>query len=203
MAITKFITGADLKLNNCILLISAAFGLFFPQSVLAGGGTGDVEEKKNHSTSSKTLQNISSPEQPKFYDNYNTNHNSDGATSNTLIPPNCIGSCFYAIGRFKHTLDGGNTTEILIGGHFDSASPNKTVSSAYANSMKVRDRRMAQEDDISLMTTLADAISKCQIVHARTYSMLVAHKFKTTPEQIISKFNNQLRNCNSSSNTVK
>lgn len=197
------------KLNAYILLLSLILSLVFPQTVWGGGGDSnstvkDPEPAKNLDTSSTSssasvLGNVSLPNGPQHYDNYNSNYNSYGS----LSPPYCSGSCAFAVTRITPNAYGNTNLEAVMGVIYEFDSANKRAASAYQAYYDALSRHTAQEDDVSIAMKLADAVSNCREAHAQALALLVARRLGITPEELLSRLKKQQRNCNSFSNTVK
>jgi hypothetical protein len=59
--------------------------------------------------------------------------------------------------------------------------------------------RINQEDEVSLLTKLADAVEQCKDTHANLLAIAAAKKLGMTPEELLSRAYKQPRKCNSSS----
>lgn len=71
------------------------------------------------------------------------------------------------------------------------------MSASHNLCISLRDR-INQEDEVSLLTKIADAVEQCKDTHANLLAIAAAKRLGMTPEELLSRAYKQPRQCNSS-----
>jgi hypothetical protein len=128
--------------------------------------------------------------------------NNSGYSS--LSYPNCGGICGFGIVRLTPSNNGNVNSEAVMGVVMQFDSPEKinaqaqqSYFKAQQNLSKAQSDRFAQEDEISLLTKLADAVEQCKDAHANLLALAAAKRMGMTPEELLSRAYKQPRQCNS------
>ncbi|MBO3462417.1 hypothetical protein G7B40_038340 [Aetokthonos hydrillicola Thurmond2011] len=157
--------------------------------------TGSVDSSQ---LSDPTLQTSSSgasnlpTQSASIYQNY-------GYGSNPLNYPNCGGFCAFGVVRLTPNNNGKLNPEAIMGVVMQFDSPEKRLATGEQNYNQARSNRMAQEDEVSLLTKLADAVEQCKDAHANLLAIAAAKRLGMTPEELLSRVYKQSRQCNSHS----
>jgi hypothetical protein len=102
--------------------------------------------------------------------------------------------------RFTPNPRGETHPEAIVGFITDFDSPNKQAAKAYQNYYKAISDRMVQEDEVSLLGKIAEAVDKCQDTQANLYALAAAKRLGMTPEELLSRAYKQRRSCSSTGN---
>ncbi|KYC40828.1 hypothetical protein WA1_24715 [Scytonema hofmannii PCC 7110] len=188
-------------------VVSFILSLIFPQLTQAGGGqntstesnSSSITNNQNTSSTSSSLTNVSPPTGAPQFDNFSSHYGSYGS----LNYPHCSGSCIFGITRFAPSTNGGMTQEAVMGVVVDLDSPNKRSAQAYQKYYEAFSNRMVQEDEVSLLSKIADAVNQCQDNHANLLALPAAKRLGITPDELLSRTDKQHRNCSSPQNPVK
>ncbi len=116
---------------------------------------------------------------------------------NTLTYPNCGGVCAFGIVRLTPGGNGTTNQEAVMGVVMQFDSPEKRYAQAQENLSKAQSDRIIQEDEVSLLTKLADAIEQCKDAHANLLAISAAKRLGITAEEILSRAYKQPQQCNS------
>ncbi|WP_392531268.1 hypothetical protein [Nostoc sp. C117] len=175
--------------------------LIFPKIVWAGSASSDSTNINSNpvdtsQTSTSTSEISASPasttptQSASIYQNY-------GYGSNPLNYPNCGGVCAFGIVRLSPNGNGTTNQEAVMGVVVEFDSPQKRLAIAQENLSKAQSDRMIQEDEVSLLTKIADAVEQCKDSHVNLLALSAAKKLGMTPEEILSRAYKQPRQCNS------
>jgi hypothetical protein len=119
-----------------------------------------------------------------------------GYGSNPLTYPNCTGVCAFGVVRLNPNSNGNVSPEAVMGVVMQFDSPEQRYAQARQNTAKAESDRMIQEDEISLLTKLADAVEQCKDTHANLLALTAAKRLGMTPEALLSRAYQQPRQCN-------
>lgn len=116
--------------------------------------------------------------------------------SNPLNYPNCTGVCAFGVVRLNPNSNGNVSPEAVMGVVMQFDSPEKRYAQARENTAKAESDRIIQEDEVSLLTKLADAVEQCKDTHANLLALTAAKRLGMTPEALLSRAYQQPRQCN-------
>lgn len=121
-----------------------------------------------------------------------------GYGSNPLSYPNCEGFCAFGIVRLTPTGNGNVNPEAVMGVVMQFDSPQKRYSIGQQKYNEAQSERISQEDEVSLLTRLADAVEQCKDTHANLLALTAAKRLGMTPEELLSRAYKQPRQCKDS-----
>ncbi|MDZ7960078.1 MAG: hypothetical protein RMY34_19710 [Aulosira sp. DedQUE10] len=188
------------------------FTLFWisPQLAWAGGDV-NTDNQSSTTTTSSTANNSETPS--------NSISNSETATTSTSTPyvpqqtgivqfnnsslstltyPNCGGVCAFGIVRLTPSGNGNVNPEAVMGVVMQFDSPENRYAQAQRDLSKAQSDRIVHEDQVSILTKLADAIEHCQDSRAHLLALSAAKSLGMTPEQLLFYAYKQPGTCNSS-----
>jgi len=117
------------------------------------------------------------------------------AGANSLNSSNCSGVCAFGSVKLNQT----NGTEAVVGVFMDFNSPQKRQAKAQENLIKAQTSRIEQEDHISVLTKLADAVEQCKDNHVHLLALAASKKLGITHEEVLSHAYKNAPECESSS----
>jgi hypothetical protein len=115
----------------------------------------------------------------------------------TLGYPNCAGVCAFGVLRLVPNASGNSNHEAIMGVVIEFDSPQKRYAKAQQGLKQAESDRMSQEDEVLILTKLADAVEQCKDSHANLLAIAAAKRLNMTPEELLSLAYKQPRKCNS------
>lgn len=116
--------------------------------------------------------------------------------ANSLNSSSCSGVC--AFGSVKLNQNNGTSNhEAVVGVFVDFNSPQKRHAKAQENLIKAQTSRIDQEDHVSLLTKLADAVEECRDNHANLLALAAAKRLGMTHEEVLSHAYKEAQECES------
>lgn len=127
----------------------------------------------------------------------------NNSSYSNLSYPNCGGICAFGIVKLTPSNNGNVNSEAVMGVVMQFDSPEKrnaqaqqSYFKAQENFSKAQSDRFAQEDEISLLTQLADAVEQCKDARANLLALAAAKRMRMTAEELLSRAYKQPRQCN-------
>lgn len=121
-----------------------------------------------------------------------------------LSYPNCGGICAFGIVKLTPSNNGNVNSEAVMGVVMQFDSPEKRNAQAQQSYFKAQQNlskaqcdRFAQQDEILLLTQLADAVEQCKDARANLLALAAAKRMRMTAEELLSRAYKQPRQCNS------
>jgi hypothetical protein len=170
------------------LLLSVLLFWLFPQLAWAGS-----DSNSNPVSNSDIAPSSASTYVPQQTGIVQFNNSS----LSTLTYPNCGGVCAFGIVRLTPNGNGNVSPEAVIGVVAQFDSPENRYAQAQRDLSKAQSARIAQEDEITLLTKFADAVENCQDARANILALSAAKSLRMTPEQLLARAYKQPRKCDS------
>jgi hypothetical protein len=114
--------------------------------------------------------------------------------------PNCGGVCAFGIVKITPDNRGFLYPEAIFGVIAQFDSPENKSAQSQVEYYKAKREQVTQENDIKILTLLADAVEKCQDARASMLAISAAKSLMITPEQLLFAAYKQPRICPSASN---
>jgi hypothetical protein len=122
------------------------------------------------------------------------------SNTQTLPYPNCGGVCAFGIVKMTPDNRGFLYPEAIFGVIAQFDSPENKSAQSQVEYYKAKREQVTQENEIKILTLLADAVEKCQDARASMFAISAAKSLMITPEQLLFAAYKQPRICPSGSN---